>query len=457
MLTSRQRDDLNRAVADYLRQSGYSSAYSAFKEESSVTNDEDSKYNNILAKKWISVVRLQKKITDLQAQLTDVKDEVKEVSTLEGLQKRKDPTQWLPRPPAEHTLSSHRSPITCVLLHPAYPVMFSGSEDATIKVWDYEAGEYERTMKGHTDSVNCLAIEPSKAKYLASTSADMTVKIWDLESGDFDCIKTLKGHDHNVSSVNFINMEIICTSSRDRTIKLWNVTNGFCVKTVEDLHTDWIRKVLPSPCGKFIASCSNDQTVKVWSAEKFEEKADLREHEHVVEDIAWPNGNSIQYIEDPNSRSGQKNNNTTTDKQSSANGLTNGHANASLTNKNSTDSSSQLDNKNNSLSLQTSKYLVSCSRDKSIKFWDIQTSSVLFTLLGHDNWIRQIKFMPGGRYLLSCADDKSIRAWDIENRRCHKTIQDAQGHFVACIDVSRKGHKVVSGSIDTKIAVWSCR
>lgn len=443
MLTSRQRDDLNRAIADYLRQSGYSSAYSAFKEESNVTNDGDSKYNNILSKKWISVVRLQKKITDLQAQLTDVKDEVKEVSTLEGLQKRKDPTQWLPRPPVEHTLSSHRSPITCVLIHPAYPVMFSASEDATIKVWDYEAGEYERTLKGHTDSVNCLAIEPTKAKYLASSSTDMTVKIWDLESGDFDCIKTLKGHDHNVSSVNFINSEIICTSSRDRTIKLWNVTNGFCIKTVEDLHTDWIRRVVPSPCGKFIASCSNDQTVKVWTSEKFEEKADLREHEHVVEDVVWPNASSIQYIEDPNSHSNKS------DKQSN---LTNGHSN--LASKNSTDSSSD-NNKNNSL--QASKYLVSCSRDKSIKFWDIQTSSVLFSLIGHDNWIRQIKFMPGGRYLLSCADDKSIKAWDIENRRCHKTIQDAQDHFIACIDISRKGHKVVSGSVDTKIAVWSCR
>ena len=31
--------------------------------------------------------------------------------------------------------------------------MISGSEDATIKLWDFETGDYERTMKGHTDSV----------------------------------------------------------------------------------------------------------------------------------------------------------------------------------------------------------------------------------------------------------------------------------------------------------------
>ena len=26
-------------------------------------------------------------------------------------------------------------------------------QDATIKLWDFETGDYERTMKGHTDSV----------------------------------------------------------------------------------------------------------------------------------------------------------------------------------------------------------------------------------------------------------------------------------------------------------------
>lgn len=31
MLSSRQRDDLNKAVADYLRQNGYNDAYDAFK------------------------------------------------------------------------------------------------------------------------------------------------------------------------------------------------------------------------------------------------------------------------------------------------------------------------------------------------------------------------------------------------------------------------------------------
>lgn len=37
--------------------------------------------------------------------------------------------------------------------------MVSSSEDGTIKVWDFETGEYERTLKGHTDSVQDIAFD----------------------------------------------------------------------------------------------------------------------------------------------------------------------------------------------------------------------------------------------------------------------------------------------------------
>lgn len=39
--------------------------------------------------------------------------------------------------------------------------MVSASEDATIKVWDYETGDYERSLKGHTDSVQDITFDSS--------------------------------------------------------------------------------------------------------------------------------------------------------------------------------------------------------------------------------------------------------------------------------------------------------
>jgi platelet-activating factor acetylhydrolase IB subunit alpha len=52
----------------------------------------------------------------------------------------------------------------------------------------------------------------------------------------------------------------------------------------------------------------------------------------------------------------------------------------------------------------------------------------MFTLYGHDNWVRGIIFHPGGKYMLTASDDKTIRIWDIRNKRCLKTLA-AHSHF----------------------------
>ncbi len=55
-------------------------------------------------------------------------------------------------------------------------------------------------------------------------------------------------------------------------------------------HREWVRMVRVSPDGTFIASCSNDQTVRIWTMSGGDSKVEprqLAEHEHVVECIAW--------------------------------------------------------------------------------------------------------------------------------------------------------------------------
>ena len=65
-------------------------------------------------------------------------------------------------PPSPGERSPHTSRphvvISCrVIFHPIFTTMISASEDASIKLWDFETGDYERTLKGHTDSVQVRA------------------------------------------------------------------------------------------------------------------------------------------------------------------------------------------------------------------------------------------------------------------------------------------------------------
>lgn len=72
---------------------------------------------------------------------------------------------WIPRNPAKHTLTGHRSPVTSVTFHPVFSILVTASEDATLKTWDWESGEYEQTLKGHTKAVSDCNFD-SKGNFL---------------------------------------------------------------------------------------------------------------------------------------------------------------------------------------------------------------------------------------------------------------------------------------------------
>ena len=57
--------------------------------------------------------------------------------------------------------------------------------------------------------------------------------------------------------------------------------------TINIMRREWVRMVRVSLDGNLLASCSNDQTVRVWAAGGKDVKAEMRDHDHVVECIAW--------------------------------------------------------------------------------------------------------------------------------------------------------------------------
>ena len=62
VLSQRQREELNKAIAEYMMSNGYNDALEAFKRETDMPGDVDKKYAGLLEKKWTSVIRLQKKV-----------------------------------------------------------------------------------------------------------------------------------------------------------------------------------------------------------------------------------------------------------------------------------------------------------------------------------------------------------------------------------------------------------
>lgn len=338
-------------------------------------------------------------IMDLETRNALLQSELDSVTPTSLARRNQDPSTWLPRSPARYNLQSHRLPVTCVAFHPIFSSLASGSEDTTIKIWDWELGELERTIKGHTKAV--LAIDyggPRGGTLLASCSSDLTIKLWD-PNDEYKNIRTLPGHDHSVSAVRFVpsgaagspsSGNLLVSASRDKTLRIWDVSTGYCVKTLYS-HVDWVRDVCASFDGRWLLSAGNDQTARLWDTTSGDVKATLLGHEHVIECCTFAPPSSYGYL-------------------ATFTGL-----------------------KKPPLGTSSGEFVATGSRDKSIKIWDFR-GILIKTLVGHDNWIRGLLFHPGGKYLLSVSDDKAIRCWDLsQDGKCVKTIEDAHSHFVSCI------------------------
>lgn len=412
VLSDEQVEELNYAIADYLFHRGFKNSLQEFLTEAGLSCQEEqppSKNVGLLEKKWTSVVRLHRRVIELEHRLSQLE---KEYFVTNRKREKLSSSEWIPSEPEKFSLVGHRSTVTRILFHPAYTHLISSSEDATIKIWDFETGEFEHTLKGHTDMVLDIDID-REGNTIASCSSDLSVRLWDFNS--FECTRTLKGHEHSVCGVAFfLESTRLISCSRDKSLKVWDTSTGFCLRTLTG-HNDWVRVVRFSGDGSFFASCSNDQTIRIWLAGSLDCKHELCGHSNVVESIEWLPETSYSYV----------------DHKLTTNGCF--------------------------IESRTSgPYVLSCSRDKLLKLWDAAIGVCVFTFTGHDNWIRAIGVHPEGKYIYSVSDDKSLRVWDLRHRRCTKSIQ-AHSHFCSCIAVHKSAQFVATSGNDKKIKIWECR
>ncbi|KAI9368598.1 nuclear distribution protein nudF [Aspergillus egyptiacus] len=397
ILTTRQAEELHKSMVAYLSSINASQSCATLREELQLGEGFDEatckRYEGLLEKKWTGIARLQKKIMELEKTISSMQAEL-EASPSAVRSKNQDPANWLPSQSPTHTFESHRSGVTCVAFHPIYTSLASGSEDCTIKIWDWELGELERTIKGHTRGITGLDYGgPRGNTLLASCSSDINIKIWD-PSKEYANVRTLAGHEHSVTAVKFLTPHdnLLVSSSRDGSIRIWDALVGVQVKVINTDTDAWLRDVSPSFDGKWFVSGGREQMLQVWEPSTSDQpKATLLGHENFIECCIFAPPASYGYLA---TLAGQK-------KPPPAS--------------------------------SPCEFIASGARDKTIKLWEAR-GRLIKTLVGHDNWVRNLLFHPSGKYLISVADDKTIRCWDLsQEARLVKTIDNAHDHFISCI------------------------
>ena len=254
MLTDRQRQSLHSSIIEYLTNiptldSSIIASLNEGLEKSLKTDDisittppppPNTQKPTLLEKKWTSVVRLQRKVLELETALSASTSASSasdaSASRTGGLAASKD-GRWLPvlDPPPKVGKGHRGGGINKVAVHPIFELAATAGEDGTVKLWDLESGDFAKTLKGRTAGVQCV-VWSGAGDLLVSCGADLSVKVWDAGDG-YACRRTMRGHGHNVCAAAFCRLEGVqdkgvATTGRDGTIRIWDLKTGFCVHTI---------------------------------------------------------------------------------------------------------------------------------------------------------------------------------------------------------------------------------
>ena len=202
-------------------------------------------------------------------------------------------------------------------------------------------------------------------------------------------INQLTGHTGRVIGVQFSpNGQLIASASEDNTIKLWTA-EGRLIRTLAG-HEDIVWSVQFSPDSAQLASSSRDGTVKRWSVETGQILATYRGHESEVRSVDFsPDG----------------------------------------------------------------RLLASSSRGGKVILWDALSDKQMSVISAHKGWVNAVKFHPSGEYFASASQDKTMRLWRVTTGEQVREFK--HGAMVRNLTFSSDGQQIASAGADNNILLWN--
>ncbi len=276
-----------------------------------------------------------------------------------------------------------------------------------------------RSLTGHSESVNGVAITPD-SKQAVFASSDETLQLWDLETGKK--VSTLIGHRNSVYAVAITpDGKQAVSASWDNTLKLWDLATGSGLATLTG-HRDWVRAVAITPDGKQAVSASDDHTLKLWDLATGSELATLTGHRNLVYAVAiTPDGKQAVSASRDNTLKLWD--------------LAMGSELATLIGHSESVYAVAI--------TPDGKQAVSASRDNTLKLWDLATGSEMATLTGHCHWVRAVAITPDGKQAVSASRDNTLKLWDLATGKVLATFTGEYEMF-SCA-VAADGVTVVAG------------
>ena len=194
------------------------------------------------------------------------------------------------------TLIGHAGEVAKVAIAPDGSWLVTVSKDGSVRVWDPATGAQTATLTGHNDKVTAAAIAPD-GTWLVTVSKDGSVRIWDPATGAQTANFALSEGGGGPAVAIAANSSWFATISHDTAdvshcmwmVCIWDPASGTQIASFTTGHagsSSWIRVPAIAPDGTWLATASDDGTVRIWDPATGTQTATLIGHAGEVTAVA---------------------------------------------------------------------------------------------------------------------------------------------------------------------------
>ncbi|ORY82423.1 transcription factor TFIID complex subunit Taf5 [Protomyces lactucae-debilis] len=254
------------------------------------------------------------------------------------------------------------------------------------------------TFHNTHDNLHCAEISPDSSM-IGCGFGESYVKVWAIKekSRGVEVPRTTKrmiGHSGPVYGVAFSpDNRFLLSCSEDKSARLWSLDTQTSLVAYKG-HNQPVWDVAFSPFGHYFATASHDMTARLWSCDHIYPLRIFAGHLSDVDCVSF-------------------------------------HPN--------------------------STYVLTGSSDKTCRLWDIARGHSVRVFAGHTAPITACTISPNGRMIASGGEDGVIELWDIASGRRMKTMKGHGKSPIYSLSFSQENSVLVSGGADATVRCWDVK
>ncbi|HSE24192.1 MAG TPA: caspase family protein, partial [Pyrinomonadaceae bacterium] len=327
----------------------------------------------------------------------------------------------------EHLVFKHNTTAVLALEFAANDSLIAIHANHEIEVWDPTTGDLRRAVSGDSNSEQlAFAVIASGASIFASTDGSRILKTNSVATGEG--VQTFESHASSINSIAFSpDGRWFASANHDSSIRLWQVATGRELPRLRG-HAGYATAVAFSPNSSLLASGSKSGEIKIWDVNNAQLLFGLQSRTNGVNNLAFDlTGNILAVV-------GMDQRVEVWDLEKKQARYFAGH---------SQEISSVVLGKDR---------LITGSRDKTIRIWDLNSGAAIRTLKSPGE-VNGLALNSSGDVLAAANSDGTITCWDIVNGVSVRTLKDHTNE-VLCVRFSADGNKLASASADRSVIVW---